>query len=146
METYKANARYRLLMILGTLISILTLSIGLIEFIIGNYLTSLTIILLILTIFYILLFIVIKEVSIESNKITFKTEMRNILIDPSEIKSIKTFQSVNILIWYSGDMERAPILCIIKLKGHPLRFVLFGNTIEQHKRLYSRIQAFRNVS
>ena len=141
METYKSSPRYRIFLTLGTGVALLVLLLGVIELFIGNNLTALAFSLFVLGLFYLLFFMVGKEVSIEPNRITFRSQMRESSFEPSEIKSIHIFQSVNVLLWHSGDKERAPLVCIIRLKGHLLRCFLFGNAIEQHKKLHSKLLA-----
>jgi len=128
-------------MILGTVFIVVFLFIGLIEFLIGNYFTLIPLLFLVLVLLYVFLFAFSKEVSIEGINITFKTEVRTLSFTSSQISKIRTFQSMNALLWFFGDKERTPLTCTIRLKDHPLSFLIFSNEITDHKDLYSRISA-----
>ena len=144
MKTYKPNYRYWLLLIFGTVFIVIFLVIGLIELIIGNYFTLIPLLSLVLVLLYFFLFAFTKEVTIEGINITFKTEVRTHSFTSSQIRKIRTFQSINALLWHFGDKERTPLTCKIRLKDHPLSYLIFSNEINDHKDLYSRISALIN--
>ncbi len=146
MSTYRSNYKYKLLFFFGSIISLSLLIFGGFSAVTGFYFVSTLTLLPGAIILYFLLFVFAREISIGETGITYKTIIRTIDIDFSQIKDVKTFYTTRSLTLVGGDKQKADMFCSIKLKGKPYCVLVFGNAIDNYKELYSRIlHSLKNI-
>jgi hypothetical protein len=136
---YKANYNYKLAFFFGILLSLISFIIGSLLLIIGYKSAFLIIFIPSIIFLTVFLFIVPKSIVVEKEGIIFKTAIRNKNIEYSEIKEIKKYYSTKSLFWFSGDKEKADIICIMRLKNNPLNLLYFGDAISNYKELYKKL-------
>ena len=105
----------------------------------GNFITGVLLLLPVIIVLYFLLYVIAEEVTVKENILIFKTKISTLDINYDDIKDVKVFFSTKSLLWHSGNKGKSIMLCAITLKQRPLRFLLFGDEINDYKKLYSLI-------
>ncbi len=136
---YRTNVKHTLKSILGFSTSLIMLCCSVFSAIVGLYFISIILLMPAIIIIYLFIFVFPIEISIKECGIIYKTIIRKIYIDFSEILDVKTFFLTRSLAMAGGNKQKADMFCLIKLKKKRFNLLIFSNGIKNYKDLYFQI-------
>jgi hypothetical protein len=139
MIIYQATHKYFLLLTIGLSLFFPLAIFGIVEFLAGSFFASFLMLSLGLSALLFVLFTLAKEIVISDNGLICKTQLRAINISFSQIKRIKSLYTLKSLYMEGWNKDKATIFYAIGIKGRPLSFIIFGNTIKNFRELYGNI-------
>jgi len=140
MEVYRSDGDYKIVLSLGIAISVFCAFVSITFLLQTGNLYALSLLIPAIAILYFVLFSIPREISLEADRIVFRTLFRKASIELSSIKAVRNFYSTNNLARANGDKARAAMLCFLRIKRKPWRIAFFGNHILEYKALSDRLQ------
>ena len=143
-ETYEANEKYRLSILLISLVFFIPTLFALSDWIHGNKTFVHILLIIFLVIISCFSFWVAREVTISEQFVQFKTLILKQTVPIQKIHKISINYSMKEMIWHGGNKEKANMLCFVRYGSSPLRFFLIHSGISGYKVACNKLKEIKN--